>query len=124
MKILLSIKPQFAEKIFNGTKKFEYRKSIFKNKEINKVVVYASAPIQRVIGEFVIDEILEDNIKSLWNQTKEFSGINEEFYFKYFKSKEKGFAIKIKEVNKYEIPLSIQNDFNIIYPPQSFMYLE
>ena len=32
MKVLLSIKPEFAEKIFNGTKKYEFRKSIFKNK--------------------------------------------------------------------------------------------
>ena len=31
MKVLLSIKPEFAEKILNGTKRFEFRKGIFKN---------------------------------------------------------------------------------------------
>ena len=31
MKVVLSIKPEFANKIFDGTKKFEFRKSIFKN---------------------------------------------------------------------------------------------
>ena len=30
MKILLSIKPEYAHKIFSGEKKFEYRKIIFK----------------------------------------------------------------------------------------------
>ena len=39
MTVLLSIKPEFAEKIFNGTKKFEFRKSIFKNTDVKKVVV-------------------------------------------------------------------------------------
>ena len=38
MKVLLSIKPEFAEKIFNGTKKYEFRKSIFKNKDVDKVI--------------------------------------------------------------------------------------
>ena len=61
MKVLLSIKPEFAEKIFNGTKKYEFRKSIFKNKDVDTVVVYASSPWQYVIGEFHIDKILNDN---------------------------------------------------------------
>ena len=55
MKVLLSIKPEFVEKIFNGTKKYEFRKSIFKNKNIDTVVVYASSPWQYVIGEFKIE---------------------------------------------------------------------
>ena len=56
MKIVLSIKPEFAFKIFDGTKKFEFRKSIFKNVNIKSVILYASSPIQQVIGEFEIDE--------------------------------------------------------------------
>lgn len=39
MKILLSIKPVFVEEIFKGDKKFEYRRTIFKRKDIKKVVV-------------------------------------------------------------------------------------
>jgi predicted transcriptional regulator len=39
MKVLLSIKPEFADKIFEGTKLFEFRRSIFKNEKIKKVVV-------------------------------------------------------------------------------------
>ena len=58
MKVLLSIKPEFADKIFNGTKKYEYRRSIFKKKEVKTVVVYASSPIQKIIGEF--EEKIED----------------------------------------------------------------
>ena len=57
MTVLLSIKPEFAEKIFDGTKKFEFRKSIFKNTDVQTVIVYASSPVQQVIGEFTIDSI-------------------------------------------------------------------
>ena len=34
MKVVISIKPEFANKIFDGTKKFEFRKSIFKNEDV------------------------------------------------------------------------------------------
>lgn len=123
MKVLLSIKPEFAEKIFDGTKLYEFRRSIFKNKNINTVVVYASSPVQRVIGEFEIDTIINSEIHRLWEETKDFSGISENFFFEYFSNKEKGFAIKIKRTKLYKKPLSLKDDFNAS-PPQSFMYLD
>jgi predicted transcriptional regulator len=123
MKVLLSIKPEFAEKIFNGTKKYEFRRSVFKNQNIKTIVVYASSPVQQVIGEFEIDSILNDVPQQLWNRTKEFSGISERFFFDYFGDKEKGYAIKIKHTTRYEKALSLKDDFNVV-PPQSFLYLE
>lgn len=122
MKVLLSIKPEFAEKIFEGTKKFEFRRSVFKNKNVKTVVVYASSPVQRVIGEFEIDTILKDDLQQLWNTTKDFSGISENFFFDYFQNKEKGYAIKIKKTKKYKKALCLKENFNAT-PPQSFMYL-
>ena len=71
IKVLLSIKPEFAEKIFDGTKKFEYRRTIFKNTNIKHIVVYASSPIQKVIGEFLqIGNILYEEKNNLWQQNK------------------------------------------------------
>ena len=43
--ILLSIKPEYANKIFDGQKRYEYRKRIPK-KEVSKIIVYSSAPEQ------------------------------------------------------------------------------
>ena len=65
MKVILSIKPEFANKIFNGTKKFEFRRTLFKNKEIKMIIVYASAPISKVIGEFEIDRIFHEELELL-----------------------------------------------------------
>ena len=123
MKVLLSIKPEYAEKIFNGTKKYEFRRSVFKNQNVKTVVVYASSPVQRVIGEFEIEKILNYELRQLWDKTKEYSGISENFFFEYFNNKEKGYAIKIKQTKRYDKSLSIKDDFNAT-PPQSFMYLE
>jgi predicted transcriptional regulator len=122
MRVLLSIKPEFAIKIFEGTKKFEFRKVIFKNPNVKTVIVYASSPVQQVIGEFEIDDIFSFNPEAIWELTKKYSGISEEYFYQYFADREIAHAIKIKNTKKYRIPLSIRDDFNV-FPPQSFVYL-
>lgn len=122
MRVLLSIKPEFAFKIFDGTKKYEFRKVIFKNPDITTVVVYASSPVQQVIGEFEIDDIISYTPKALWKKTKKYSGISEDFFYQYFADRKIAHAIKIKKAIKYKKPLSIREDFNVI-PPQSYVYL-
>ena len=123
MNIILSIKPEFANKIFEGDKKFEFRRSIFKNKNVSKVIVYASSPISKVIGEFEIGEILFKDLKTLWKETKEFSGITEDYFYEYFVGKENGFAIEVKRVKRYRKELCIRESFGKV-PPQSFAYIE
>lgn len=121
-KVLLSIKPKYADLIFDGTKKFEFRRTIFKNENIKTIVVYASSPVQKVIGEFEIEMILNKDLAVLWKQTKKHAGIDEQYFFEYFINKEKGYAIKIKKTRKYRKPLCLRDDFNLL-PPQSFLYL-
>lgn len=122
MKVLLSIKPEFADRIFDGSKKYEYRKAIFKNPDVKTVIVYVSSPVQRVIGEFDIETILSDAPKNLWNETQEFSGITKEFFFDYFSKRNWGFAIKIKKVRLYSKPRCLRTAYNVS-PPQSFCYV-
>lgn len=122
MKVLLSIKPEFAEMIFNGTKMYEFRRTVFKNQDVKTIVVYASSPVQRVIGEFEIDHIVSDAPIDLWEKTKHQAGINKDFFFKYFIDKQLGFAIKVKNAKLYKHPKNLKEDYNML-PPQSFAYL-
>jgi predicted transcriptional regulator len=122
MKVLLSIKPEFAKLIFDGTKKFEFRKAIFKNEDVKTIVVYASSPMQKVIGEFEIERIISDSLENLWKKTQHHAGINEDYFYQYFSQRESGFAIQIKKPKRYKTPLSLKENFNVT-PPQSFLYL-
>jgi len=122
MRVLLSIKPEFALKIFDGSKRYEYRRAIFKNQEVSKVIVYASDPIKQIIGEFEIEDILHEEPQSLWVKTKHHAGISEKRFFDYFTNKSKGYAIKVKETRMYSAPVPL-NSFMVSSPPQSFMYL-
>jgi len=123
MKVLLSIKPEFVREIFNGSKKFEYRKAIFKNKNVNIVVIYATMPIGKIVGEFKIGHIIEKNPYDLWEETKEFSGVNEDFYYEYFTGREKGYAISITNLKEYKNPICPYEKYENFTAPQSFKYL-
>ncbi len=122
MKVLLSIKPEFALKIFEGTKRYEYRRSIFRRGDVGKVVVYASDPIKKVIGEFEMGVILHDVPQALWNRTKDYAGISKERFFEYFTNKTKGYAIEVKAAQIYDTPLPLSR-LMVTSPPQSFIYL-
>lgn len=124
MKVLLSIKPQYVKEIFSGKKKYEYRRNVFKRGDVDTVIVYATKPIGKVVGEFKIDKIIKEDPITLWEQTKNYSGILKEDYMEYFREKQNAFAIEIKSTKVYEQPLNLE-DINpkIKYAPQSFMYV-
>ncbi|MCJ0570070.1 ASCH domain-containing protein, partial [Enterococcus cecorum] len=107
MKVLLSIKPEFVNEIMSGRKKFEYRKKVFKRKDITTIVVYATKPLGKVVGEFEVDEIIEDTLDILWQETKRYSGISKKFFDEYFKDRDSGFAIKIKSFTAYDKPIEL-----------------
>jgi predicted transcriptional regulator len=117
----LSIKPEFASLIFDGTKKFEYRRVIFKQ-HVDFVVVYASAPLSVVIGEFAVEQILYEDLNTLWHLTRQNSGISRKYFFDYFVNKKRGYAIKIGNTLQYEVPALLKESYGVT-PPQSFLYL-
>lgn len=122
MKVLMSIKPKYVNAIFDKTKKFEFRRNIPK-KNVESIIIYATKPIGKIVGEFNIDRIIIDNPKELWNKTKDYSGINEKDFFKYFKDKDIGYTIKIGELLKYKEEIEPTEIIPNFKAPQSFMYL-
>ena len=123
MPVLLSIKPEFVTKIFSNEKQYEFRKVIFKNKQVKDVVVYASNPVSKVVGSFTIDKIIEDTPDKVWKLTKDKAGITKSYFDEYFRGKQVAYAIKIKQATQYDKPIDLQ-DLGIKRAPQSFMYLK
>ncbi len=124
MNVLLSIKPKYAESIIKRQKKYEFRKILFKCNHIDKVYIYATAPVKKVIGLFQIGEISQDSPESLWEILNELSGLNESEFFSYFKNNRIGFAIEIKHVRKFQNPVDPKDVIPNFHPPQSFCYIE
>ncbi|AVF28815.1 ASCH domain-containing protein [Paenibacillus larvae] len=123
MKVLLSIKPEFVEKIFSGEKKYEYRKSIFKKENIDTVVVYSTMPEGKIVGEFKVEAIIVNRPDILWEKTKDASGISNLFFKQYFENRVEGYAIKISDPKLYDEPIDPKLENKSFHAPQSFCYI-
>ncbi len=125
MNVLLSIKPRFVEEILNGTKRYEFRKTVFKSSgSLEKIYIYSSAPVKRIVASFMVDTIIEDHPKELWQKLRDFSGVTETDFFNYFGFRDRGYAIKIKDLQIFAKPLNPKDIRKDFLPPQSFCYTE
>ena len=120
-KMLLSINPVHVDNILNGTKQFEYRKVQCRS-NVDKIIIYSTYPIMKVVGEADVFEILVDEPNNIWEQTSSLSGITKEFYDLYFSQKSKAVAYRLGNVKTYRKPLDL-SDIGIRTAPQSFAYI-
>ena len=124
MKILLSIKPNFVAEILNGEKQFEFRRTLYKRRDLKTIVVYSSSPVCRLVGEIEVEDILSEKPDKLWKLTKSAAGITKEYFQNYFSGKHQAYAIKIKAFHPYEKPMVLADKYPGVTPPQSFCYVE
>lgn len=119
--ILLSIKPEYVERIFNGSKKFEFRKHLPQEK-VDRIVVYSTDPVQRVVGEVEVLGTLTMKPSPLWDSTKTAAGISRAKYRLYFKGCSAAHAFLLGQTQIYDVPKTLK-EMGIKSAPQSFVYL-
>lgn len=120
--ILLSINPNHVENILNGTKRYEFRKKACK-RHVDKILIYSTKPIMRVVGEAEIEDVLIDNPEIIWQKTEKRSSIDKTFFDQYYEDREQAVAYKLKNVLKYREPRELK-EYGISSAPQSFQYIE
>ena len=118
MNVVLSIKPEYVAEIKAGRKRFEFRKTIFKQK-VEKVYIYASSPVSKVVGEFQPVDVITGKPGQVWQQTKDYAGITKAFFDEYYKGKNVAYAIVIQNLKFYDHPKDLP-----FHAPQSFRYIE
>lgn len=119
--IILPIKKKFSDRIFAGTKQFEYRKSI-PRKSVDKILIYESQGCGRIVGEVSVTEVLNTDIGCLWLKTKAASDTTWEEYSAYFGDRQVGYAYKLSNPILYDEPKTLQ-EFGLKVAPQGFAYV-
>jgi len=120
---ILSIKPEYIERIYYGNKRFEFRKNIFREK-IERILVYSSRPVKKIVGEIYPGEIIIGSPEYLWKVCGNYSGLTKEEFFSYFHRRvKKGYAIEIKKFIKYHEPVDPYEILPDFKPPQSWLYI-
>lgn len=123
MRVLLSIRPPHVDNILNGTKRFEFRRRLFNRRDVQTVLVYCTRPVGRLVAEFDIAELLEDEPEQLWERTREHSGICKTYYDEYFSGRDRAYAIAIGELRVYAEPIRPATIIENFTPPQSYRYV-
>ena len=119
-KIVVSINPRHVNNIIDGSKRYEYRTRIA-SKDVNKLLIYETAPIKKVVAEVDVIEVLSLDPNTLWEQTKDYSGISKKFFDEYFKNRSVAYAYKLGKAKVYDEPKSLI-EFGLRTAPQSFAY--
>ena len=120
--LLLSINPQYVEQIISGKKYYEFRKFRCRG-DVNKMLIYETAPFKRIIGETDIVEIIHDNVLKVWQKTKDGAGVSYDRYMQYYTGKSEAVAYKLDNLVLYYEPLTLA-DIGVSSAPQSYMYVD
>ncbi|MGA2451705.1 MAG: ASCH domain-containing protein [Polyangiaceae bacterium] len=119
--IILSIRPEYAHRILDGTKTIELRRSAMGLVPDDVVLVYVSAPDQRFAFWFRVARVEALPVDDMWQRYHERLGIEREQYLAYFAGSRTATGLHVGEVRPLlpEIPLdevrALMPDF---VPPQ------
>jgi predicted transcriptional regulator len=121
--VLLSIKPKYADLILAGSKTVELRRS-WPSNDVGVMIIYSSAPVQRLTGIAVIKEIKECDFDTLWKISETYGGgVTFEELREYIGKKKQAYGVMLGRIVSAEIPIDPKQLFPNFTPPQGFMYL-
>lgn len=121
---LISIHPGYAEKIISGEKRLEFRRS-WAVSPVDLLVIYATAPVQRVVALAEVGQVIRGSKTKLWELARDDGGgISRRKLFAYLDGKQNGIALQLLRRLKIGDGIDPHAIFGPGFrPPQSFRYL-
>ena len=125
--LLMSLRPQYADSILRGGKRVEIRRSFSSKWLGSRIALYASAPISSLVGEAVIQQLVEDAPDKIWNSFSTSLGCTKAEFDAYAEGAERVFALVLSNVRAYETPLGLNAARELtgekLLPPQNYSRL-
>ena len=115
--VVLSIRPKYVESIINGSKHYEFRRSMFNLTKAQRVLIYCTSPVKKIVASFKVGS------ETLWERYHKYSGIEEEDFFQYFEDCNRGYAIGISDLICLRSPIDPRELNSNFKAPMSFCYL-
>lgn len=124
--LLLSIRPEFAEKIFGGTKTAELRRTRPRVKRGDWVYVYVASPVKALRGAFRVNKVIDDLPHKLWRKVKHVAGVTRKQFDDYYEGAERAYAILLEQVRHFAHAVHLKHlrqRWPRFRPPQSYFYI-
>ena len=123
---ILAVRAHLAEALVNGDKGVEFRRARPAFQAGDVIYVYATSPVQAIIGTFTCGRVIEGSPTKLWRDHANASEITRAHFRDYFNGSGKGYAIEVTNPEPWSRPLTLQDLRALIpgfHPPQSYRFL-
>ena len=124
--LFLSIRPEFTDKILQGVKRAEFRRTRPRVEPGHPVILYASSPVMGIVGFAQVKRVVSGSPTRLWNLFREEGGIDRARFRDYFKGASGAHAITLTGVEPLDETLDlarIRSALPGFNPPQAFVYM-
>lgn len=125
--LLLSLKPSYADMVFEGLKKAELRRRMASYVENRHVFVYVSSPKQQLRGGFRVGQVWTGTPAQVWKFVSSMASMRKHEFDSYFSGSEVAFALEITDVWEYRNPVHLnflRRRLSRFVVPQSWRYLK
>lgn len=119
--ILISIHPEYAEKILTGEKTYELRRRLPLEKP-DRMVIYATAPVSAVVGAAEVEDMIDLPLTELWKRVRKSAFVTLDEFHEYFRPQDRGKAFVLRNPVRFPSPVPVA-EYGIKRPPQSWQYL-
>lgn len=123
--VVLSIRPQYSEKILQGLKTVELRRRFPVSAPGGTIAyIYSTSPVQAMVGAAAIKDVLKLPLEQIWSEFEDTAYIDREDFSSYFKGLDFGFVLLFDDVKTFlrPVPLSELRERYGFEAPQSFLY--
>ncbi|TXR50497.1 ASCH domain-containing protein [Phyllobacterium endophyticum] len=124
---VLSIKPEYATRIVDGLKKVELRRRFpYGTATDAKLFIYATVPLQAVLGYATIEEVKRLQVNEIWRQYHEVAYIDKPAFDEYYGDLGEGYVLVLRDPVKLSVPVPLEmlKAKLKFTPPQSFTYAD
>ncbi|MFN5128886.1 MAG: helix-turn-helix domain-containing protein [Sphingomonadaceae bacterium] len=123
--VVLSIRPQYSDKIVDGTKTAELRRRFPVSAPKGTIAyIYSTSPVRAMVGVAEIKDVLKLPITEIWQRFENQAFITKADFDKYFEGVDHGFVLLFERARSFSqpMPLSLLREQFDFEPPQSFLY--
>ncbi len=124
--LLLSIRPKYADLIFNGRKTTELRRVRPRIRRGSIILIYVSSPVKALMGGFQVQNVIQGSPTYLWKVAGNEAGISKKEFEIYYSGLSLGFAISASNVWQLKNPIvldKLKQRWEGFTPPQGYRYI-
>ena len=123
--LIISLKPCYADLVFEGLKTVELRRRIASQIHDRHVFIYVSSPVKELRGGFRVGQVWEGSPAAVWNKVAELATVDKRDFDAYFQGQAVAYALEVTNIWEYQRPASLswlRDRFDDFVVPQSWRY--